>query len=935
MRRTTLFFAIAVLMLLPSAAQADFGLTNFRGGFFNEDGSPATQAGSHPFLALTAFDVDTRVDPDLGEVPDEAVKTARFYQPAGFIGSRTAVRTCPTADFIKVEVSGYNDCANATVIGIARLQLIDPNGGINEPVYNLPPPPGVAAKLGFIALNTPVTVEVGVSDHQPFNLVASSVNIAQSVDFYGAELGLWGAPADHAHDPFRGTCLSRDPGPNSEARSLGTCNTGAPEVPFLTLPRSCTGPLTTSYEAVSWQHPGAAPDEGSFQSPGMTGCSKLGFSPRITAKPTAETAESASGLDFDVAIKDEGLTSTKGLAQSDVKKAVVTLPAGMTVNPSSANGLGVCSRAGYEAETLASNPGEGCPQASKIGEVEVESPLLAEGEVLDGSVFLASQDDNPYNTLIALYMVIKNRELGTLIKLPLKVEPNEERGPNAGRLVTTLDETPQIPFSHFHFHFTEGARGPLLTPPACGTYTSEGDFSPWADPQNPIATTADFKVAAGVAGGPCPPGGVPPFHPEFQAGSINNSAAAYSPFNMRLTRADGEQEMTRFDAVLPKGVLGKIAGLTSCPGSAVATAKAKTGREEIASPSCPASSEIGHTLTGAGVGGVLTYVPGKFYLSGAFAGAPLSVIAITPAVAGPFDIGTVALHEALSLDPKTSEVKVDGARSDPIPNLIKGIPVKAKDLRVYTDRPNFTLNPTSCQESSAKATLFGSWLNPFDPSDDVGVGLSARYQASDCASLGFKPKLDLRLKGGTARGGHPGLTATFTPRKGDANVKGLVVRLPRSAFLDQAHIRTICTRVQFAAKACPPGARYGYIKAWTPLLDEPLEGPVWLRSSNHKLPDLVFDLHGLVDVEVATRIDSSHGGIRVTVDEAPDAPLSKVVVKMQGQKKGLIVNSRNLCGVVSKADVQYTGQNGKEYDSNPAMRADCGGKRGHGRYRGA
>jgi hypothetical protein len=310
------------------------------------------------------------------------------------------------------------------------------------------------------------------------------------------------------------------------------------------------------------------------------------------------------------------------------------------------------------------------------------------------------------------------------------------------------------------------------------------------------------------------------------------------------------------------------------------------------------------------------------------------VISITPALAGPFDAGTVAVQLALTLNSKTAEVEVDGAASDPIPHILKGIVLKLRDLRISVDRQNFTLNPTSCAPSSAKATLFGAYLNVFDPSDDVPVGLSTRYQAADCQSLPYKPAIDLQLKGGTRRGGHPGLLATYKARKGDANTKGLVIRLPRSAFLDQAHIRTICTRVQFAAKSCPPAAQYGYIKATTPLLDEPLEGPVWLRSSNHKLPDLVFDLHGLVDVEVSTRIDSAHGGIRASIESAPDAPLSKVVLRMQGGKKGLIVNSRNLCGATSKADVELTGQNGKVSTSNPVMKADCGGKRGHKRHRG-
>ncbi len=385
--------------------------------------------------------------------------------------------------------------------------------------------------------------------------------------------------------------------------------------------------------------------------------------------------------------------------------------------------------------------------------------------------------------------------------------------------------------------------------------------------------------------------------------------------------------MTKFSAVLPPGVLGKLAGVSKCPEAAIAAAKAKSASEELQSPSCPSSSQIGRSLAGAGVGSVLTYVPGKIYLAGPVGGDPLSVVAITPAKAGPFDVGTVVVREALDLNPRTAEVQVDGSASDPIPHILAGIPLRLRDLRVYVDRPDFIINPTSCEESSAKATLFGSFLDVLSPADDRPVDLATRYQAANCANLGFKPKLDLKLEGGTRRGDHPGLTATYTPRKGDANVKGLVVRLPRSAFLDQAHIRTICTRVQFAANNCPTAAQYGYIKAWTPLLEEPLEGPVYLRSSSHKLPDVVFDLHGLVDVEVATRIDSVRGGIRATVQAAPDAPLTKVLLKMQGQRKGLIVNSSGLCGAPSRAGAQFSGHNGKQASAKPPMRARCGGAR--------
>ncbi|HEY8808938.1 MAG TPA: hypothetical protein VIM28_02850, partial [Solirubrobacterales bacterium] len=317
-----------------------------------------------------------------------------------------------------------------------------------------------------------------------------------------------------------------------------------------------------------------------------------------------------------------------------------------------------------------------------------------------------------------------------------------------------------------------------------------------------------------------------------------------------------------------------------------------------------------------------------------YKGAPLSVVAIVPAVAGPFDVGTVVTQEALRIDPRTAEVEADGSSSDPIPHILAGIPLKVRDIRVYVDKPNFTLNPTNCTRSAVAATLWGGGADVFSVADDSPLSLSSRFQAADCASLGFKPRLSLALKGGTKRGGHPALTGTYTPRAGDANLKSLVLRLPRSAFLDQAHIRTICTRVQFAAKACPAGAVYGHVTAYTPILDQPLEGPVYLRSSNHNLPDFVADLHGLVDVEAVARIDSKGGGIRATFEDVPDAPLTKVVVQMQGAKKGLIINSRNLCGHKSKADAAFSGQNGKSFDAKPVMKAECGGKHKHKRRRG-
>jgi len=925
-------FAIALAMLalacgaLAPQASADFGFKDVDLFFANEDGSAATQAGSHPFSVTTSVFFNTAPNPEIGfELPDDDARDIVSLLAPGFIGKPDAVPTCATADFL----AGNVNCPASTQVGWNFGHIDEPGEIVENPVYSLTPPPGVPVRLGIrVREIVPVTIDVGVSEDPPYNIVGGLENIPQIIAFYGAELELWGVPADPAHDPER-----FGPGCNSG------CSVNLEEVPFITLPRACEGPLETSFEADSWQNPGAWVEESALthddatppNPQGMTGCGKLPFDPQISSQPTADSAETGTGLDFNLDFADEGIGNPDGVAQSDLRKAVVTLPEGVTINPSIGEGLGVCTPNQLNGETAFSNPGQGCPNASKIGTVHVQTPLIE--EAIDGSVYLAQQDDqstsqpgaeNPFDSLIAFYIVLQNRNLGISVKVPAKVEPD----PRTGQLVTTVDDIPQTPFSHFNFHFREGQRAPLVTPSACGTYETKAELTPRARPSETLTTTASFQVTRGIGGGPCPPGGVPPFKPRFEAGSINNNAGAFSPFYMRLQRADGEQNMTKFSSVLPPGVLGSLKGVAKCPDAAIEAAKAKTGREELVSPSCPAGSQIGRTLAGAGVGSALTYVGGQIYLGGPYKGKPLSVISVTPAVAGPFDAGTVVVRLALDLNPQTAEVEVDGAASDPIPHILKGIVLKVRDLRVYVDRPNFTLNPTSCDESSAKATLFGSYLDVFSAADDVPVALSSRYQAANCLNLGFKPKLKLSLRGGARRGDNPGLRAVLRPRPGDANIAAAKVTLPRSAFLDQAHIRTICTRVQFAAEECPKGSIYGQAKAVTPLLDEPIEGPVILRSSSNNLPDLVIALKGLVDVNVSSRIDSFKGGIRNTFEVVPDAPVSEFTLTLQGGKRGLIVNSRDLCeGRISRVKARFTGQNGKVATLRPKLQPKCGGKR--------
>ena len=451
--------------------------------------------------------------------------------------------------------------------------------------------------------------------------------------------------------------------------------------------------------------------------------------------------------------------------------------------------------------------------------------------------------------------------------------------------------------------FKSGLRAPLTTPDRCGIYRTEYEFAPWSGGPA-VKGSSPVSISEG-----CDTGG---FHPKLSAGTLDPAAGEHSPFVFTLTREDGEANLSSFDISLPKGIAATFKGVARCEGA------------DAAGGNCPAASKIGHVNAAVGVGPVPLWVPqaGKrptaVYLGGPYKGGPLSIVAVVPKQAGPFDFGDEVLRSAIYVDPLTAQATIE---TDPLPQMIEGIPIGYRALHVVTDRPNFTLNPTGCAGKEIEASV--------DSASGGSASLSTPFAAANCAHLAFKPRLSLKLKGGSRRGAHPALTATYRPRGGDANASSLVTLLPHSAFLDQAHIRTICTRVQYAAgeghgTQCPPGSIYGHVKAFTPLLDEPLEGPVFLRSSNHNLPDMVLALHGLVDIEAVGRIDSKNGGIRASFESIPDAPLSKVVLEMQGGKKGLIVNSTNVCRGKHRADIDLTGHNGKSATIHPELKAACG-----------
>ncbi|HWM55681.1 MAG TPA: hypothetical protein VNO20_09865 [Solirubrobacterales bacterium] len=909
MKRLLVIFAVALPATLGLAlpAQADFGLSEVDVSFTEVDGSSAQQAGSHPFAWTTTVAFATKEDEELGnETTDGSVRDVLVYAPPGLVANPTAVPRCTTLEFLDKE------CPSSTQLGVAKVTFAGPDQIETSAVYNLTPPPGVAAKLGFFVSFVPVTVGGGVNPNPPYNILGSLHNIAQAFPVYRSEVTLWGFPADPLHDPERTGCL-------------GKCSASLAKIPFVTLPRACEGPLTSIFEARPWELPEEWVTEESLTHDalgnplGFSGCGKLGFSPSIAAQPTAKAAQSPSGLDFSLDVADEGLTNPKGLANSDIRKVEVTLPEGFTTNPSIAEGLEVCTEAQLAAETAKAS---GCPGASKIGSVEVETPLLDEN--VDGALYVAKPYENPFGSLLALYVVIKNPNLGIVVKQTLEVKPD----PETGQLTTVAEDLPQLPFSHFRLHFREGARSPLATPPACGKHSVVATLYPRAG-GTPLITTSTFEILTGPNEGPCPSGGLPPFKPGLLAGTINNRAGSYSPFNVRLSRTDSEQEFTRFSIKLPPGITGKLAGVPYCPDAAIEAAKSKTGAEEELSPSCPAASLVGRTLAGAGVGPSPAYAPGKVYLAGPYNGSALSIAAITSAKVGPFDLGTVVVRQGFKIDRTTAEVFVDATGSDPIPHIIDGIVVHARDIRAYVDKPEFVLNPTSCERTSTASTLLGSGLDFASEHDNNPVVVSTPFQAADCAALSFDPKLNLKLIGGTRRGAHPKFRGTLTMKRGEANISYARVTLPRSAFLDQSHIGTVCTRVQYAADQCPARSVYGYAKAITPLLDQPVEGPVYLRSSENKLPDLVAALrNGQIQIDLVGRVDSLKGRIRNTFETAPDAPVDSFVLEMQGGNKGLIINSTNLCKGKHRAITEFKAHNGRVKDFRPRVRAKCGGMGG-------
>jgi hypothetical protein len=908
---------VAGLLFAPSA-QAEFGFVPGSEGFSVEatqsGGAPAKLANSQPF-ALVA---------KVGFRPGgEDLRDISLELPAGLFENPSSVSKCTQAQFQTPRTSPYEtsrsgeSCPNASQVGVVAIHT--PGGTRSFGMFNLVAPPGRPSQIGFSPYGAPVVFTPSVREAgEEYGITLAGHEFTQLFALEGMELTLWGEPWAAGHDSLRGNCLDEA----TPAAPYASCPVAFGEREsrsglYLTLPTSCSSPLVYGISADSWQHTGTFESARSVGAENLEGCAGLSQAALVSALPTSALTSSPTGFNI-----------TLSASQAGIKSAVLALPEGMTINPSVGAGLGACTSAQYEAETAFSVPGAACPNSSKVGTVTLETPLLE--EPLKGGMFIAKPFANPFGSAYALYFVAKAPERGFMVKVAGKLDAD----PRTGQLVASFPILPRLPYSNLKLNFREGQRAPLVTPAACGSYSTQITLSPWTDPSASSSQISSFRLVHGIGGGACP-SGASPFAPQATAGTLNPNAGSYATFYLHLTRSDSDQEITSYSAALPPGLLGKIAGVPFCADAAIEAARGRTGTAELEAPSCPAASQIGHTYSGFGAGLAPAYSAGRFYLAGSYHGAPLSVVAINPVIVGPFDLGTIVIRSAIDVDPHTAQVTIDSAASDPIPHIFAGIPLRLRDVRVYIDRPDFMVNPTSCAPFSITSTLSGSDA-PFTNPRSAASSSTVPFQAFNCPSLKFAPMLALALKGQTKRGDYPTLQVTVTPRPGDANIAAAAVTLPPSLFLAQEHIRTICTRGQFQADACPSRSIVGHVEAQTPLLGEPMQGPVYLRSSSNTLPDLVAVLGGSgLHIVLEGRVDSSHGGLRGRFEGLPDAAVTKFTMTIfGGKKRGILVNAENLCRKPQAATARLLGQNNLGVVLKPKVTARCGGRhkrsKGHG-----
>jgi hypothetical protein len=896
---TAAVVAVSAVLAIAAPAWAGYGLAEEHGfevSVTNQDGSPDTQAGSHPFAYSTTLllrSEGANIHSSGGDTRDIEVQL-----PPGLVGDPGAVPACPIPLFAKQQLSfgDSHPCPDDTQIGVAVLQL---NGfTVNEPVYNLAPPKGAPAEFGFIVLTTPVVLVPSVRTGSDYGVSVRFSSVPDSYSLIMGKLTLWGVPADPAHNAERGGCLSGF----AEGPDEGECPVSVTPKPFLSLPTSCTGPLKFKARVDSWEEPGVWSEE-ETSIPGMTGCEKLGFAPSLVVAPEPAEASAPSGLSVEIQVP-QTYESPAGLATANLKDTTVTLPAGVALNPSAADGLVGCSEA--QIGLNHGSPAQ-CPDASKVGSVEITTPLLP--HPFSGGVYLAQQGNlpgngsNPFGSLLAIYIAAEDPISGVIVKLAGEVTPD----PATGQLVTRFLNNPQVPFDSLKLSFFGGPRAPLVNPPMCGTYTASAQMTPWSGgaAASPPGT---FQITSGPDGGPCL--ATLGFAPTLASGTTSNQAGAFTPFNMTLYRSDAEQNPSRIQVATPLGLIGELTHVPLC------------GEPAAQQGACGEDSLIGHVTVGVGAGSNPFYVTGKVYLTGGYDGAPFGLSFVVPAVAGPLNLGTVVVRAAVNVDPHTAALTVT---SEPLPQILQGIPLHIRAVSVSLDRSEFIMNPTSCSPLSIQTTM-SSTLG-------ASVNDATHFQVTNCAALQFAPEFHAYTSGHTSRLNGASLDARLSFPKAalgkSANIAKVKVELPKQLPSRLHTLQQACPGPTFDKnpELCPAGSRIGLAKAHTPVLPVPIEGPVYFVSRGQEWPQLVAVLQGYgVRVNLVGETLIQKGVTSSTFAQVPDVPVESFELYLPEGPNSALAAIGNLCKHPNmKMPTTFQAQDGKVLrQATPIQVTGCG-----------
>ncbi len=917
-----------------SSAPVPFGVESYEMDLEEEGGAPTAQAGAHPFQLTTTFalnqlnDINPLISPPVFRpevTPPALLKDVNVRLPAGLVGNATALPQCTTTQFYETVEGQENRCPPASTVGVATTIVHEPatvgTSTLTEPIFNLEPREGEPARFGFYAVlaNTPVSIDTSVRTGSDYGATVSVQNVTQTAAPLLSEVTFWGVPGDSRHDKQRGWgCIY-------EARN-GTVNqpcTPSGEAhprPFLSLPTSCSQPLQSSIEVDPWSAPGSFLSlAAAFEPSGaLRGCNRLPFGPELKLLTESQEGSRPVGMSIDVHVPQEANQNATGVTSSNLRSLSLTFPQGVTVNPSSADGLLACSES--QVEYLNSSGPQGellfgpnlpeeslCPNAAKVGSVRIKTPLLS--EPLQGGLYLATPapnaegGQNPFNSLIALYMLVKNPISGVILKIPVSVSLDQ----GTGQITSTIQNTPDLSFEDAEVDLFGGPRAPLASPAHCGTYQLNASFTPWSATP-PVSSSASFQVTSGPGGGTCP-GATLPFSPSLSAGTSNINAGALSPLSTSINREDGNQQISSVQVHTPPGLSGVLTGVTLCP-----TAQANAG-------TCPQGSLIGHSSVSVGVGSdPFTVSGGQVYLSETYEGAPFGLSISTPAIAGPFNLGNVIVRARIEVDPHTAALTVTTDESGPyaIPHVLDGVPLDIRHVNVTVDRQGFTFNPTNCSPQGITATVKGL--------EGASAALSAPFQAASCQTLKFAPKFAVSASGKVTKANGTSLKVKLTYPTGPlgtyANLAKVKVSLPKALPSRLSTLNKACTAAVFEANPdnCPKESRVGSAKVITPLLPVPLTGTAYFVShAAEAFPDLTMVLKGYgITIVLVGNTQIKNGVTISTFKTTPDVPFTSFELNLPAQPYSALTANTDICKAGTKLvmPTEFQAQNGAEIHQN-------------------